>query len=85
MPAVAALLGALAAANARLRPLYDALAWLEKKGEQLTDLYNEFMAEETRRLWAWSKRCAGAGRAAALCQGWLGRARGAGPQLPCSR
>ncbi|KAL4440317.1 hypothetical protein ABPG75_003318 [Micractinium tetrahymenae] len=56
VPAIAALLAALAALNTRLQPLRDAWAQFKLWEEALVEDYNSFIAEETRRQWAWSKR-----------------------------
>ncbi|KAI7837773.1 hypothetical protein COHA_008402 [Chlorella ohadii] len=56
VPAIAAVLAALAAVRRQLQPLYDAAAWAEKQWADLLLLYNAFVAEETKRLWHWSRR-----------------------------
>jgi hypothetical protein len=55
-PPLAALAAALAALRAKLQPLYAFAAACQARLDQLNEDYNQFLAEETKRRWTWSKR-----------------------------
>ena len=55
-PPVAAVLGVIAAVRAAFQPLSDAIAALKQRWESMCEDYNQFLAEETKKKWTWSKR-----------------------------
>lgn len=57
-PPIVAVLAAIAAVRAKLQPLYDLIAALQAKLDVLNEDYNQFIAQETKRKWTWSKRFA---------------------------
>jgi len=55
-PPVLAILAANAAVHAALQPLFTLLAKLQQQWEEVGEAYNQFLAEETKSKWTWSKR-----------------------------
>lgn len=56
LPPVTAIVNAIAAVRAALQPIFDAIVLLQKRWEVLGDNYNQFLAEETKEKWTWSKK-----------------------------
>jgi hypothetical protein len=55
-PPIAAILAVVAAVQAALQPLFNLIAQLQQQGEAISEAYNQFLAEETKSKWTWSKR-----------------------------
>jgi hypothetical protein len=55
-PPVLTILAAIAAVRATLQPLFTLVAKLQQRWEAVGEAYNQFLAEETKSKWTWSKR-----------------------------
>lgn len=55
-PPISILLAAIAAVRAALQPLFEFLSKLQQQWEAVSEAYNQFLAEETKSKWTWSKR-----------------------------
>lgn len=56
LPPFAALVALAAAARRMVQPLYDLYAASQQKRLEISEIYNQFLAEETKKRWTWSKK-----------------------------
>ncbi len=55
-PPISTIVAAIAAVRAAFQPLFDLLSKLQEQWEAVGEAYNQFLAEETKSKWTWSKR-----------------------------
>ena len=55
LPPIVAVLQTIARIRASLQPVFDAITLVQQRSEALAEDYNQFLAEETKDKWTWSK------------------------------
>ena len=55
-PPFTTIAAAVAAIRALFQPLFDLIVALQKQLETVRENYNQFLAEETKKKWSWSKK-----------------------------